>query len=246
MDGLLCQKRTRKLLEAHYNDAIPLDLLKKEQAQITKELAVISNEIKQHDLTFEQISQNLSESLDLLDDCAFFYRNASDTMKRLMNQAIFEKIYISYHRGETTMDLEPEFKPPFNILLEPFQEELTKINRALRQTADTATRHIQTAKNRILNTFRYGLAACDEHTHIESCPTPNFFTLESCNKALLDIASSCNSLCNSLSLLKFQAFACFFAFITRLHTCIFCSAARFSFRYIIIGYKDLTIIGYSF
>ena len=48
------------------------------------------------------------------------------------------------------------------------------------------------------------------------------------------------------SLLKFQAFACFFAFITRLHTRILCSAARFSFRYIIIGYKDLTIIGYSF
>ncbi len=190
MEGLLGQKRKlehkrEKLLEAHYNDAIPLDLLKKEQAQITKELAAISNEIRQHDVTFEQISQNLSESLDLLDDCASFYRNASDTIKRLMNQAIFDKIYISYPRGETTMDLEAKFKPPFNILVEPFQEELTKINRMARQSADTTVKQIQAAKNRILNTFRYGLAACDEHTHIESCPTPNFFTLESCNKAFL-------------------------------------------------------------
>jgi len=83
------------------------------------------------------------------------------------------------------MDLEAKYKPPFNILVEPFQEELTKINRMARQSADSTVKQIQAAKNRILNTFRYGLAACDEHTHIESCPTPNFFTLESCNKAFL-------------------------------------------------------------
>ncbi len=190
MDGLLGRKRTlehksEKLLEAHYNDAIPLDLLKKEQAQITKELAAINHEIKQHDMTFEQISQNLSDSLDLLDDCAAFYRNTNDTIKRLMNQAIFEKIYIFYPRGEITMDIEAKFRPPFNAIIEPFTEELTKINRILRRSTDDAINQIQTAKNRILQVLRYGLAACDEHTHIESCPTPNFFTLESCNKAFL-------------------------------------------------------------
>lgn len=58
IDGLLGQKRTlehknEKLLEAHYNDAIQLELLKAEQEKITKKLAAINHEIKQHDITFD-------------------------------------------------------------------------------------------------------------------------------------------------------------------------------------------------
>lgn len=194
LDGLLGQKRTlehkrAKLLEAHYNDAIPLDLLKKEQAQITKELTAINNEIRQHDLTFEQISQNLTESLDLLDDCAAFYKGASDTIKRLMNQAIFEKIYISYTR-DVTLDIEAKYNPPFNIIIEPFTKELAKLNHMAGQCTDTAVKQIQAAKNRILKTLRYGLFAPSDFTDdIETCSTSNFFTDKSCNKTfLVDLA----------------------------------------------------------
>lgn len=47
LDGLKGQKsalenKRKKLLEAHYSDAIPLDLLKSEQQKIAKELAGIS------------------------------------------------------------------------------------------------------------------------------------------------------------------------------------------------------------
>ena len=166
MDGLLGQKRalehkSEKLLEAHYSDAIPLELLKKEQAKITKELAAINHEIKQHNITFDQISQNLTDSLELLDDCAAFYKGASDTIKRLMNQAIFEKIYISCNK-EVPLEIEEEYRPPFNSIIAPVKEDLTKLNRSLKLNTGTALAKIATSKNRILNQIRCGLSSCNE------------------------------------------------------------------------------------
>ena len=75
----------RKLLEAHYSDAIPLDLMKTEQQKIAKELAAIDHEIDLHNITFEQISANLDMVLDIVENCGEAYRNASDTVKKLMN-----------------------------------------------------------------------------------------------------------------------------------------------------------------
>lgn len=138
MNGLLGRKRklehkSEKLLEAHYDDAIPLELLKKEQRQIGKELAATNNEIKQHDMTFEEISQTLTDALALLDDCASFYRNENDNMKRLLNQAIFKKISISYPRGDAGLSIEPTYNQPFDILIN--------------------------AKDRILEIIKYGLSS---------------------------------------------------------------------------------------
>ena len=52
-----------KLMEAHYMDAIPLDFMKTEQQKITKELAAVEHEIKQHKLTVDEISENLYKAL---------------------------------------------------------------------------------------------------------------------------------------------------------------------------------------
>ena len=130
IDGLLGQKLTlehknEKLLEAHYNDAIPMELLKAEQEKITKELAAINHEIKQHDITFDQLSKNLTNALELLDDVATFYRNGSDFVKRMLNQAIFEKIYVSCSK-EVPLEIEAEYRPPFNTIIEPFKANLPR------------------------------------------------------------------------------------------------------------------------
>lgn len=116
LDGLKGQKsalenKRKKLLEAHYSDAIPLDLLKSEQQKIAKELAGIEHEIRMHNTTFEQITQNLNLALDVVEDCGQAYRNASDTVKKLMNQAIFEKFYIS-NGPEDEFDVKVTFKAP--------------------------------------------------------------------------------------------------------------------------------------
>lgn len=59
------------------------------------------------------------------------------------------------------MDVEAEYNPPFNLIIE--------------------------AKNRILTAIaRYGLSASsDSPDDIDTCTTPCFFNQESCNKRLL-------------------------------------------------------------
>lgn len=106
-----------------------------------------------------------------------------------MNQAIFEKIYISYTK-DVTLDIEAKYNPPFNIIIDPFTKELAKLNHMAGQCTDTAVNQIQAAKNRILKVLRYGLSASSEITDdIETCPTSNFFTDKSCNKTfLVDLA----------------------------------------------------------
>ena len=140
IDGLLGQKRTlehksEKLLEAHYSDAIPLELLKAEQEKLTKELAAIKHEIKQHDLTFDQLTENLTNALELLEDCGAFYRGANDTIKRMLNQAIFEKIYTSCN-SEVPLEIEEAYNPPYNVIIAPFKGELAKVNRSIRAKSE--------------------------------------------------------------------------------------------------------------
>ena len=68
-------------MEAHYNDAIPLDLLKEEQKKIAKELAAVEHEIKMHNTIFDNIADNLRLALDIMENCGEAYRNAGDSTK---------------------------------------------------------------------------------------------------------------------------------------------------------------------
>lgn len=65
------EHKSRKLLEAHYNDAIPLALMKSEQSQITTALAGIEHKLKVHDTQHEAIAVNLKQALNLIEDCQF-------------------------------------------------------------------------------------------------------------------------------------------------------------------------------
>ncbi|WP_298581003.1 hypothetical protein [uncultured Olegusella sp.] len=140
--------------------------------------------IKQHNITFEQISQNLTDYLDLMDDCSAFYKGASDTIKRMMNQAIFEKIYISC-TDQITIDANAKFNPLLNAIIEPFQKELEQINRSVRMGASDLLIKIITAKNRIIKNMRCGFYACNDYTDIESYSNSNFFNHRSSSNAFL-------------------------------------------------------------
>ena len=160
LDGLRGQKaslenKRKKLLEAHYSDAIPLDLLKSEQQKIAKELAGIEHEIRMHDTTFEQITENLNLALDVVEDCGQAYRNASDTIKKLMNQAIFEKFYIS-NGPEDEFDVKVTFKAPYDQIIDPIKEDISKINTAIRNKSERVEKLIEIAKGHIHDFFGCG------------------------------------------------------------------------------------------
>ena len=109
LDGLRREKdklehKQEKLLEAHLNDAIPLNLLKKEQKSLSKQLVAIEHEIRLRAATFDDAYTNLTLVLNMLQDCGKMYRSAPDHIKRLLNQAIFNRVWID-EDGRTDPEL---------------------------------------------------------------------------------------------------------------------------------------------
>ena len=101
-----------------------------------------------HDTTFEQITENLKRALDIVENCGEAYKNASDTIKKLMNQAIFEKFYIS-NDADMEFKVDAEFKPPFDQILEPVKDDIIRINRLAQDCSSKLSYYIDIAKDHI-------------------------------------------------------------------------------------------------
>ena len=108
------EREQRKLLQAHYADALPLDLLKEEQDRIGKSLGGIKSRMASCQAEYTEIAKNMGLALELLDDCGNMYRQADDSQRRGFNQAIFTRILV--HEDLT---LEMEYAEPFDTLLNP-------------------------------------------------------------------------------------------------------------------------------
>ena len=104
----------QKLLNLHYADAVPLELFRQEQERITRGLEHARDQLADVSLEFEAIEKNLTRALELARDCHAAYEAADENIRRLFNQAIFEKLTV-HHDGEVTHEL----AQPFRILLDP-------------------------------------------------------------------------------------------------------------------------------
>lgn len=102
----------RKLLQAHYSDAIPLDLLKTEQDRIATEIDTAQRRLDAVAQTFIDIDDTLEQALALGRDCHQAYPQAGPKLRRQLNQAFFEKLYV----GDDGT-LRAELAEPFAILL---------------------------------------------------------------------------------------------------------------------------------
>ena len=191
LDGLNRTKislehKRQKLLEAHYSDAIPLDLMKSEQKKIAKELAGVEHEINMHNVTFENILANLHLALDLIEDCGTTYRAADDMTKRLINQALISRFLVS--NGNDGLNINVEFKAPFDTILEPIKDTVAHVNQARRSGLKKLSELIETTKNHIRNIYGCDFHVSDSPNPIYSELTsnePNFFMVKSSSKDLL-------------------------------------------------------------
>ena len=156
LDGLRREKdklerKRKKLLEAHYNDAIPLDLMKSEQQKIAKQLAAVESQIKAHEHTSAIMLNCLSDAMDLIEDCGKTYRLASDHIKRMMNQAIFSKLWI-----ESDGRVTAEFREPFKTVVEPISTLVAQFNQQKIRGAEALTDFLSVISNRIQKFFGCG------------------------------------------------------------------------------------------
>ena len=83
-----------KLMTAHYAGAVPLDLLKTEQARIASELNAAQQSLARTTRAVRKLEAHVDAVLALLTDAHAQYLAADHTGRLLMNQAVFEAIWI--------------------------------------------------------------------------------------------------------------------------------------------------------
>ena len=103
-----------RLMQAHYADAIPLSVLKREQDRIVAELDQVTRRIDAHFGDYADARAHLDDALGLLANCADIYARCDDTNRRLCNQAFFTKVFI-----DEDNELRVEHNRPFEMLLDP-------------------------------------------------------------------------------------------------------------------------------
>ena len=103
-----------RLMQAHYADAIPLTVLKREQNRITGKLDKVTRRIDAHYGDYAEARAHLDDALGLLANCADIYARCDDTNRRLGNQAFFTKVYI-----DEDSELRVKHNRPLEMLLDP-------------------------------------------------------------------------------------------------------------------------------
>ena len=95
-----------KLLQAHYADAIPIDLLKTEQDRIRASLQAITVRLDTLETTYDKAKVGLDAILGLLTDIGDVYAKAEPSERRMLNRALFDRITIDDEDGATLQPTE--------------------------------------------------------------------------------------------------------------------------------------------
>ena len=82
------ERKQRKLLEAHYAEAIPLDLFKEEQDKLADAIAAIDRQLDLHDTHFGEVRAKLSKALEIMEGCGEAYPGSASKWKRRPNPLI--------------------------------------------------------------------------------------------------------------------------------------------------------------
>ena len=107
----------RSLLHAHHAGAVPLDLLKEEQDRIGRRLAFLDAQIDAGQIEYDQAKAHLEDCLALAGDMHAIYMSIDDSLRRICNQAFFERIHV--YETENVDRVEAEPGEPFDWLLDP-------------------------------------------------------------------------------------------------------------------------------
>jgi DNA invertase Pin-like site-specific DNA recombinase len=148
----------KKLLDAHYADAVPLDLLKSEQERIASEVAATEGRLAEIAADFRKAEANLERALTRAGDCEAAYREASNRLRRQFNLAFFKQLLI-----DDDGNVSGELAEPFDVLL---GEELRRA--AVAAEREALRRDIEEAERKQRNEQRPH--ELDAHAGAEATP----------------------------------------------------------------------------
>ena len=103
------ERKTQKLMDAFYADALDVHDLKREQGRIATERAAVEVHLSKLDINEQIITRNLDSCLHLLASAHQHYLQSDHTSRRDLNQSVFEHLYV--HDDEVVAsDLTPAFR----------------------------------------------------------------------------------------------------------------------------------------
>ena len=89
------REQERKLLNMHYEDRITDELFDDEQARLRHRRLDAETLIDRLSVSFDDITATLEIALEILgEDLHDLYQRADDTVRRLLNQALFKSLYV--------------------------------------------------------------------------------------------------------------------------------------------------------
>jgi site-specific DNA recombinase len=124
----------QKLLQAHYAGAIPLELLKSEQARITRETEQAERLLAASQLRFGEVAHALQQALDLVENCQATYVSVDARTRRRMNQALFERLVVD---EDYVVVAQPSSE--YELLLHPEVRAAARQRAAERERTDPRT-----------------------------------------------------------------------------------------------------------
>ena len=111
------ERHQHKLLQAHYENAIPVELLRKEQQRITRSLTIANHRIQTLEQDLEDKEELVSQALDIAQHMASAYHHAPNHIRRMLNQLLFERVYLVPYDGTSQLTTTATCMPPFDSIL---------------------------------------------------------------------------------------------------------------------------------
>ena len=111
------ERERDKLLQAHYADAIPLEVLKREQSRISRELRGVERQMTGLEGEMTERQALVGQALDIAQHMATAYRQAPEHIRRMLNQVLFDKVYITPDDETGLLTAIVRYQPPFDGVL---------------------------------------------------------------------------------------------------------------------------------
>lgn len=135
-----------KLLQAHLADAVPLDVLKREQARLTSELQHARSTVAAAEARAVSDEQVLVEALALGSGCAAPYSQADPDIRRSFNQVFFRRLFVS-DAGVVGAELtDPYAEILAENLIERLRDDLNTTNRSVLASKNGSTNGLGTSR----------------------------------------------------------------------------------------------------
>ncbi|RYB91622.1 hypothetical protein EUA06_09760 [Nocardioides glacieisoli] len=88
------KRQSDRLMQAYYADAIDVSHLKQEQSKIAAATAHAEATLRRHATSEDLVVQKLTELCAVLADAQTYYRSAPNSLRRDLNQGMFDHLYI--------------------------------------------------------------------------------------------------------------------------------------------------------